>query len=154
MRKTIAAAAVLVLAGLAPSARAGGQQVVAEATPDGRAVVVRTYRCGTPANLSLRGAAEGIVDGQRRTIDLEVVQLYIRDAAPTSTSSVRQLRGFERVALKAGERRTVRFTLMPGRDLARYDEAGKALTVDPGAFEIEVGASSRDLRLRGRVQVD
>jgi beta-glucosidase len=84
----------------------------------------------------------------------EVVQLYIRDAAPTSTSSVRQLRGFERVALKAGERRTVRFTLMPGRDLARYDEAGKALTVDPGAFEIEVGASSRDLRLRGRVQVD
>ena len=74
MRKTIAAAAVLVLAGLAPSARAGGQQVVAEATPDGRAVVVRTYRCGTPANLSLRGAAEGIVDGQRRTIDLEVVR--------------------------------------------------------------------------------
>jgi hypothetical protein len=35
---------------------------------------VRTYRCGTPATLSLRGAAEGIAGGQRRTIDLEVVR--------------------------------------------------------------------------------
>jgi beta-glucosidase len=84
----------------------------------------------------------------------EVVQLYVRDAAPKSTSPVRQLRGFARVALKAGERRTVRFTLVPGSDLGRYDEAGKAFAVDPGAFEIEVGASSRDLRLRSRVHVD
>jgi hypothetical protein len=39
------------------------------------------------------------------------------------------------------------------RDLARYDEAAKALTVTPGEIETE-GASSCDLRLRGRVRVE
>ena len=74
MRKTIAATAVFVLAGLATSASAGGQQVVAEATPDGQAIVVRTYRCGTPASLSLHAVAEGIAGAERRTIALEVVR--------------------------------------------------------------------------------
>jgi beta-glucosidase len=82
------------------------------------------------------------------------VQLYVRDAVPKATSPVRQLRGFERLSLKAGEWRPVHFTLVPERDLARYDEARKAFTVDAGAFEVEVGASSRDLRLRGRIRVD
>jgi beta-glucosidase len=84
----------------------------------------------------------------------EVVQLYVRDAEPEATSPVRRLRGFERVHLKSGEQRSVRFTLVPQRDLARYDETRKAFTVDPGGFEIEVGASSRDLQLRGRVEVE
>jgi beta-glucosidase len=48
----------------------------------------------------------------------------------------------------------VRFTLVPERDLAAYDETRKTLAVEPGEFEIEVGASSRDLRLRGRVKVE
>jgi len=52
-------AVVLVLAGLAHTAWAGGQQVGAEAGPDGRSVVVRTHRCGTPASLSPVGTAEG-----------------------------------------------------------------------------------------------
>jgi beta-glucosidase len=68
--------------------------------------------------------------------------------------ALRQLRGFERLSLKAAEQRRVRFTLIPERDLAAYDETRKALVVEPGEFEIEVGASSRDLRLRGRVSVD
>jgi len=84
----------------------------------------------------------------------EVVQLYVRDGRPAGHSPVRQLRGFERVQLKAGERRPVRFTLVPERDLARYDEARNAFAVDAGPFEIEVGGSSRDLRLRGRVTVE
>jgi hypothetical protein len=73
MRKTPVAAA-LVLAGMSLPAWAGGQQVVAEAGSDGRSVVVRTYRCGTPASLSLRGTAEGLVAGQRRTIPLEIAR--------------------------------------------------------------------------------
>lgn len=74
MRKTLAATAVLALVGIVPSARAGGQQVVAEAAADGRSIVVRTYRCGTPATLSLRGVAEGIVGAERRTVDLQVTR--------------------------------------------------------------------------------
>jgi len=74
MRKTPVAVAVLACAVLAPAAWAGGQQVVAEAARDGRSLVVRTYRCGTPASLSLVGAAEGLVGGQRRTIALEITR--------------------------------------------------------------------------------
>jgi beta-glucosidase len=84
----------------------------------------------------------------------EVVQLYVRRARARPPAAIRELRGFERVPLKAGERKRVRFTLVPERDLARYDEGRKALAVEPGEFEVEVGASSRDVRLRGRVRVD
>ncbi len=72
MKKMFAAAAALSVAGLATLAWAGGQQVVAEVGADGQSILVRTYRCGTPASLSLRGSAEGLVGGVRRTIALEV----------------------------------------------------------------------------------
>ena len=42
---------------------------------------------------------------------------------------------------------------MPERDVARYDEARKAFAVEPGEFEVEVGASSADLRVRARFTV-
>ena len=83
----------------------------------------------------------------------EVVQLYVRGAEPARLAAIRSLRGFERVRLAPGEQKRVRFTLVPERDFASYDEARKAYAVAPGAFEIEVGASSADLRLRGRVTV-
>ena len=83
----------------------------------------------------------------------EVVQLYVRGTAPDRLAAIRNLRGFERVRLAPGEQKRVRFTLVPERDFASYDEARKAYAVAPGAFEIEVGASSADLRLRGRVTV-
>ncbi len=84
----------------------------------------------------------------------EVVQLYVRDLATKRPTPIRELRGFVRTTLKAGEQRRVRFSLVPERDLAHYDETRKAFAVEPGEFEIEVGASSRDLRLRGRVRVE
>ncbi len=84
----------------------------------------------------------------------EVVQLYTRGADAGTGAPLRQLRGFERVRLARGEERRVTFTLVPERDLAHYDEVLKAFAVSPGTFEIEVGASSRDLRLRGRVSVE
>jgi beta-glucosidase len=84
----------------------------------------------------------------------EVVQLYVRDGQPRKGAPIRQLRGFERIRLAAGASRRVAFTLVPERDLARYDEAREAFAVEPGEFEIEAGASSRDLRLRGRVSVE
>jgi beta-glucosidase len=107
-------------------------------------------RLGTrdPLEVSLDVANAGSRDGD------EVVQLYVRDVEAPPGAASRELRGFERVRLKAGERKRVRFELVPERDLARYDEVLGALAVEPGEFEIEVGASSRDLRLRGRVRVE
>ena len=84
----------------------------------------------------------------------EVVQLYVRAAGARPPASLRELRGFERVPLEAGETKRLRFALVPSRHLARYDERQKALAVAPGEYEIEIGASSSDLRLRGRVRVE
>lgn len=76
----------------------------------------------------------------------EVVQLYVRDKVSSVVTYDSQLRGFERVSLKPGETKEVAFTLTP-EDLELLD-AGMKWTVEPGAFEILIGASSRDIRLK------
>jgi beta-glucosidase len=58
---------------------------------------------------------------------------------------------FERVTLGPGEARTVSFTVSPER-LAFWDEKRKAWIVEPGAFEVMVGSSSADVRLRGEIK--
>jgi len=70
MQKTLVAAVAVL--GLASLAQAGGQQVVARVSDDGQSVVVRTYSCGTPSSLALRGTAEGLVSGERRSMELAV----------------------------------------------------------------------------------
>jgi Tol biopolymer transport system component len=65
---------VVVLGGLAQSAWAGGQQVTAQPSADGKSVVVRTYRCGTPSSFTVVGTAEGVVDGARKTIPLAIAR--------------------------------------------------------------------------------
>ncbi len=70
----------------------------------------------------------------------EVVQLYIHDIAATVTRPVRELRGFRRVTLKAGEVRTVEFTLTP-LDLEFFDRELKPV-IEPGEFQVIVGTSS------------
>ena len=81
----------------------------------------------------------------------EVVQLYLRDPVASVVVPVQRLRGFEKLALAPGEARTVRFTLGP-RDLSLLD-ARLQWVVEPGAFEVAVGSSSRRLPLTGRFEV-
>jgi len=81
----------------------------------------------------------------------ETVQLYVRDVVSSVTTPVFELRGFKKVSLAPGETATVTLTLTP-RDLALYD-AGMKRVVEPGAFEVLVGASSADIRLRGAFSV-
>ncbi len=66
--------AVVVLGSLAQSAWAGGQQVTAQPAADGKSVVVRTFRCGTPSSFTVHGAAEGIVAGARKSIPLSIAR--------------------------------------------------------------------------------
>jgi beta-glucosidase len=70
----------------------------------------------------------------------EVVQLYIRDVAASVTRPVRELKGFERVTLKPGERRRVSFTLTP-EHLGFWNREMR-FAVEPGAFKVFVGNSS------------
>lgn len=72
----------------------------------------------------------------------EVVQLYIRDVVSSVTRPVKELKGFQRVSLEPGERRTVAFDVRP-EHLAFYD-INMAYRVEPGEFRLMVGSSSRD----------
>ncbi len=81
----------------------------------------------------------------------EVVQLYVRDVLATMARPVMQLAGFTRVHLAPGERREVAFTLGP-EHLRMLDESMRWV-VEPGVFRVLVGASSRDIRLRGELVV-
>lgn len=76
----------------------------------------------------------------------EVVQLYIKDKLSSVITYEMQLRGFERVHLKAGEKKTIKFVLQPD-DLALLDE-NMRWTVEPGEFKVLIGSSSEDIRLR------
>jgi beta-glucosidase len=83
----------------------------------------------------------------------EVVQLYARAVNPKRPMPLKELRGFTRVTLKPGEQREVRFEVRPEEAMAYYDEARKTMAVEPGEYELQVGASSRDIRLTGRITV-
>ena len=72
----------------------------------------------------------------------EVVQLYIRDMVSSVTRPVKELKGFQRVALEAGEQKTVQFRI-PVRNLGAYD-LNMSYTVEPGEFSIMVGGNSID----------
>jgi beta-glucosidase len=81
----------------------------------------------------------------------EVSQLYLGYPA-SAGEPVRQLRGFSKLKLDAGKSGTATFKLRR-RDLSVYDEATKKWTVPSGEFAVYVGASSRDLRLTGKIVV-
>ena len=82
----------------------------------------------------------------------EVVQLYVHDGHSKIDRPVHELKGFRRVELKPGESQTVGFTL--GRDAFSYwSPETKAWVVEPGTFEIQVGASSRDIRLKAPLEL-
>ncbi len=70
----------------------------------------------------------------------EIVQLYIKDHVGSITRPVKELKGFEKIALKAGESKTVTFTLT-ANDLAFYN-AQNVFAAEPGMFTIYVGGSS------------
>lgn len=83
----------------------------------------------------------------------EVVQLYLQPVDPKRERARRELRGFQRIHLKPGEARDVTFTLTPARDLRTWDEQRDAYSVDPGAYEVQVGASSADIRAKKTLTV-
>lgn len=79
-----------------------------------------------------------------RRIGDEVVQLYVRDDLASVTRPVLELKRFQRVTLRPGERRTVTFELTP-RDLSFWDVDMKRV-VEPGTFTIFAGPNSVDLK--------
>jgi beta-glucosidase len=81
----------------------------------------------------------------------EVVQLYIRDVLSSLAQPVKQLKGFQRLSLKAGEAKEISFNITP--ELLKMLDANMQWIVEPGEFRIMIGASSKDIRLREMVKV-
>ncbi|MDH5702843.1 MAG: beta-glucosidase BglX [Aigarchaeota archaeon] len=75
----------------------------------------------------------------------EVVQLYMRDVVASVTRPVRELKGFKRITLESGEKRTVSFTL--AWEQLSFINRNLKRVVEPGAFNVMVGRSSGDIQL-------
>jgi len=88
--------------------------------------------------------------GQRKGDD--VVELYLKQEYSSVTTYEYDLRGFERVPLNPGEKKTVHFTLHPD-DLAILDK-NMNWTVEPGKFQVMIGESSEDLKLKKEFVVE
>lgn len=104
-----------------------------------------SFAKGEPVVVSVDITNSGNYDGK------EVAQLYIQDVAASLARPVKELKGFELIALKKGETKTVTFTLTE-KELGFYDNAGKYL-VEAGTFKLMVGGSS-DKGLEGRFELE
>jgi beta-glucosidase len=81
----------------------------------------------------------------------EVVQLYLRDVLASVAQPIIALKDFARVQLAPGESREVTFTI--GRDQLQLLDRDLTSVVEPGVFRVMIGASSKDIRLRGELTV-
>jgi len=104
------------------------------------------------ANIKLSTNNIKIGDNIRVSVDLinvgameaeEVAQLYIRDLVASITRPVRELKGFQRIRLKPGEKKTVTFDL-PSQDLG-FHNTDMEYTVEPGKFHLWVGGDSQSV---------
>ena len=81
----------------------------------------------------------------------EVVQLYVHDVIASLARPVKELKGFRRINLKAGEKKTLTFIL--SMDQLAFHNRDMNLVVEPGMFEVMVGSSSEDIKLTGSFEV-
>ncbi len=118
--------------------------------PFGYGLSYTQFRIGQPELSAQRIRPDGRltvsveVENTGNRVGDEVVQLYIRDEASSVTRPIKELKGFQRITLKPGEKRRVQFTLTP-EHLGFYNREMR-FVVEPGEFKIMVGPNSEDLR--------
>lgn len=108
-------------------------------------IAIESGSTGPVLRTELEISNSGIVDG------VEIVQLYIHDKVASLARPVKELKAFQRVALRPGETKHLSFQIEVQR-LGMYDHHLHWI-VEPGEFEIMVGNSSEDIRLQGIVEI-
>ncbi|WP_029905723.1 beta-glucosidase BglX [Prevotella sp. 10(H)] len=88
--------------------------------------------------------ASVMVTNTGRADGAEVVQLYIRDIVGSVTRPVKELKGFEKVFIKAGESKTVSFKITP--ELLKFYNYDLDYVFEPGDFDVMIGGNSRDVK--------
>ncbi len=106
----------------------------------------KSFKEGESAGVSFVVTNTGSVDGE------EIAQLYIRDLVGSVVRPVAELKDFKKIFLKKGESATVHFVI-DAEKLSFY-RADMTYGPEPGEFDIMIGASSRDVRLRERVVME
>jgi beta-glucosidase len=106
-----------------------------------------------PAQIDREGNAHVSVDVENsgKLAGVETVQLYIHQRFGPVSTPVKRLRGFERVAVEPGQKKTVSFTLTP-EDLKLLDRDMQWI-VAPGVFDVMIGKSSAEVAIKGRLEV-
>lgn len=74
----------------------------------------------------------------------EIVQLYIRDMVASISRPVKELKGFQRIHLAAGESKEVSFDITP--DMLKFYNADLKHVIEPGDFQIMIGTNSKDVK--------
>ena len=80
-----------------------------------------------------------------------MVQLYIRDVFSSLTRPLKELKGFKRITLEISEKKRIEFILTE-KELSFLDNRMKPV-LEPGTFEIMLGSSSEDIRLKGKFKI-
>ena len=118
--------------------------------PFGYGMSYTTFEYGKPSLSATTMKADGSItltvnvrNSGNRDGD-EVVQLYIHDMVATIARPVKELKGFERISLKAGESRDVTFTI--NADMLKFYNSNLQYVAEPGDFEAMVGGNSRDVQ--------
>jgi beta-glucosidase len=115
-----------------------------------------SYTNFTYSELTLNKTEMNVADSISVSIDLkntgevdgaEVVQLYIRDLVGSVTRPVKELKGFQKVFLKAGETKTITFQLT--NELLSFYRHDLSFGSEPGEFQLFVGGNSRDVKQSG-----
>ncbi len=101
---------------------------------------------GETARVYVKVKNTGMVAGK------EVAQLYVCDKQASVHRPLKELKGFAKVALQPGEEKTISFELNE-RALAYYDADRKAWVAELGEFEVMIGSSSQDIRLKTKFEL-
>ena len=85
-----------------------------------------------------------IVQNTGKRPGYEIVQLYLRDKFASISRPVKELKGFRRIHLNAGESKTVTFEITP--ELLKFYNNNLQHVIEPGEFDLMIGPNSRDVK--------
>jgi len=108
--------------------------------------------CGSPVAIEQGEiVARIVVTNSGPVPGVDVVQLYIRDMVASLVRPIQELKAFQRIELAPGESATLVFHIPT--DMLNFTDRQGRRVVEPGEFEVQIGASSADIRAKGRITV-
>jgi beta-glucosidase len=105
----------------------------------------KKMNCSEKIEISVTITNTGKYDGE------EIVQLYLRDKVASAIRPIMELKDFNKLKLKAGESRTIQF-IIDKEKLSFYNQQLQSVT-EPGEFDLMIGASSKDIRLKASFEL-